>query len=100
MIGLAAGSADTEGLVNKCMTIAGVEAAFIAVEQQNGEIKVSFRSRPGIDVSKLAEQFGGGGHRQASGATLTGPLRVATSKLLSGFEELLRDESDSEDTDD
>ncbi len=92
--------ADTEGLVNKCMTIAGVQAAFIAVEQQNGEVKVSFRSRPGVDVSQLAEHFGGGGHRQAAGATLTDPLRVATSKILSAFEELLRVESDSEDPDD
>lgn len=94
-----ASRADTEGLVNKCMTIAGTEAAFIAVEQHNGEIKISFRSRPGVDVSQLAEQFKGGGHRQASGATLRGPLRVATSKVLTGFHELLGCELVEEETD-
>ncbi|MFK7817464.1 MAG: bifunctional oligoribonuclease/PAP phosphatase NrnA [Planctomycetaceae bacterium] len=80
---------DTEGLVNQCMTITGTQAAFTAVEQQNGRVKISFRSRPGVDVSQLAEQFGGGGHKQASGATLPGPIRVAVSKVLSGYEQLL-----------
>ncbi len=90
---------DTEGLVNKCLTIAGTEAAFIAVEQQNGAVKISFRSRPGVDVSVLAEKFNGGGHRQASGATMKGPLRVATSQVLSGFRELLGCEPAAEKTD-
>lgn len=84
---------DTEGLVNECLTIAGTQAAFIAVEQQNGRVKISFRSRPGADVSGLAEQFGGGGHKQASGATLPGPLRVATARVLDGFRALLKTES-------
>ena len=84
-----ASAADTEGLVNQCMTIAGTKAAFTAVEQLNKRIKISFRSRPCVDVSSLAEQFGGGGHKQASGATLEGPMRVAVSKVLAGFEELL-----------
>lgn len=80
---------DTEGMVNECLTISGTRAAFIAVELQNGRIKMSFRSRPGVDVSELAEQFGGGGHKQASGATMDGPIRVATSQVLSAFRRLL-----------
>ena len=80
-----ASAADTEGLVNQCLTIASTKAAFSAVEQQNGRVKISFRSRPGVDVSVLAEQFGGGGHKQASGATLPGPMRVAVSRVLTGF---------------
>ncbi len=80
-----ASAADTEGLVNQCLTIANTLAAFSAVEQQNGRVKISFRSRPGVDVSALAEQFGGGGHKQASGATLPGPMRVAVSRVLTSF---------------
>jgi phosphoesterase RecJ-like protein len=68
-------SSDTEDLVNECLKIAGTKGAFIAIEQQNRQVKVSFRSRvDGLDVAKISEQFGGGGHRQAAGATLPGPL--------------------------
>ncbi|MCH8830744.1 MAG: bifunctional oligoribonuclease/PAP phosphatase NrnA, partial [Planctomycetes bacterium] len=56
---------DTEDLVNECLRIAGTECAFIAIEQLNGRIKVSFRSRTNLNVAAVAEQFGGGGHKQA-----------------------------------
>ena len=45
-------------------------------------MKVSFRSRERIDVAKIAEQFGGGGHRLASGATLGMTLQDAEAKVL------------------
>lgn len=74
---------DTEDLVNECLRIGGTQCAFIAVEQLNKTVKISLRSRVGVDVAALAEQFGGGGHRQASGATLPGPLTEATQRILS-----------------
>ena len=46
----------------------------IFVEQASGQFKVSFRSRSDVDCSKLAEQFHGGGHKKAAGATVDGPL--------------------------
>ena len=46
---------DTEGLVNQCLTVAGSEAAFIAVELQTGQIKFSLRCRYPHDVASLAE---------------------------------------------
>ncbi len=76
---------DTEDLVNECLTISGVEAAFICIEQNNGCIKTSFRSRLHIDVSRVAEQFRGGGHKQAAGAILPGPLADAQAKVLSAI---------------
>ncbi len=87
---------DTEGMVNQCLTIHGVQAAFIAVAQQNKRIKLSFRSRPGVDVASIAEQFGGGGHKQASGATMEGPIRVAVGKVLAAFETALGADSEGE----
>jgi phosphoesterase RecJ-like protein len=80
---------DSEDLVNECLKIAGTECAFIAVEQPNKMIKISFRSRMGLDVATLAKQFGGGGHKQASGATLTGPLSEATQRVLNAFRAML-----------
>jgi phosphoesterase RecJ-like protein len=81
--------ADTEDLVNECLRIAGTECAFIAIEQQNKSIKVSVRSRKSIDVSKVAEQFGGGGHEQAAGAILPGPLEEAKSQILAAMKAIL-----------
>jgi phosphoesterase RecJ-like protein len=45
-------------------------------------VKVSFRSQARVDVAKIAEQFGGGGHRLASGATLADPLPEARARVL------------------
>ena len=77
--------ADTEDLVNECLRIGGVECAFIAVEQQNGGVKVSFRSRTNVNVALVAEQFGGGGHKQAAGAVLPGPLSAALTKVVAAM---------------
>lgn len=77
--------ADTEDMVNECLTIAGTEAAFILIEQNNGNIKASFRSKTHIDVSRVSEQFKGGGHKQAAGAILPGPLAEAQTKILTAM---------------
>jgi phosphoesterase RecJ-like protein len=81
---------DTEGLVNQCLTVAGSEAAFIAVELQTSQIKFSLRCRYPHDVAALAEQFSGGGHKLASGATLSGPLNVAVDRMRTAFLEMLK----------
>ncbi|NNJ24208.1 DHH family phosphoesterase [Alienimonas chondri] len=80
---------DSEGLANDCLRVGGTEAAFVAVEQPNGKVKLSFRSRGGCDVSALAAQFGGGGHRQASGAMIDGPLENAAETVRDAFESAL-----------
>jgi phosphoesterase RecJ-like protein len=71
---------DTEDLVND-LSVMGVEVRALFLEQREGSVKVSFRSRR-VDVARLAEQFGGGGHRQASGATVSGPLPTARERVL------------------
>ncbi|MFO0917976.1 MAG: DHHA1 domain-containing protein [Planctomycetaceae bacterium] len=76
---------DSEDLVNQCLKIDGTKAAFIAIEQANRQVKISFRSRTDVDVAQVAEQFGGGGHKQASGATLTGPLKSAVQQALAAM---------------
>jgi phosphoesterase RecJ-like protein len=52
------------------------------MEQPAGGVKVSFRSRDPIDVSKIAESFGGGGHRLASGAILQTSIEDAKRRVL------------------
>jgi len=80
---------DTEDVVNSCLTIEGVEAAFILVEQPDGRAKGSLRSRSQLSVAAIAEQFGGGGHRQAAGVMLPGPILEAQHKLLASFAEAM-----------
>ncbi|MEO2024759.1 MAG: bifunctional oligoribonuclease/PAP phosphatase NrnA [Fuerstiella sp.] len=81
--------ADTESLVNECLKIAGSEAAFIAVKLPSGQTKFSLRCRPPHDVAALAAQFGGGGHKLASGATLSEPLSDALPKVKEAFVRML-----------
>src|SRR5262249_34683245 len=71
---------DTEDMIN-AYNMPGVEVRLFFVEQREGTVKVSFRARR-ADVSKLAEQFGGGGHRLASGATVPGPFDGAREQVL------------------
>jgi phosphoesterase RecJ-like protein len=80
---------DTEDLVNYALAVAGVEAGLFFMEQPRGGVKVSFRSRARIDVARLAERFGGGGHRLASGATLDATLDDARARVLSAVKAAL-----------
>jgi phosphoesterase RecJ-like protein len=73
---------DTEDVINFTLDVGGTQAAVIFVEQRVGGIKVSFRSRAGLDCSQLAEQFGGGGHKAAAGAIINEPLAVVQPKVL------------------
>jgi phosphoesterase RecJ-like protein len=72
---------DSEDLINYIRCIGGVEVAVFFMEQPRGGVKVSFRSRH-VDVAKVAERFGGGGHRLASGATLETTLDDARARVL------------------
>jgi phosphoesterase RecJ-like protein len=72
---------DDADLVNMLAAIEG-DTALIFVEQKNGHVKVSWRARPGIDVSKIALQFGGGGHAAASGADIVGTLEGVREQVL------------------
>lgn len=73
---------DTEDVINSALGIAGTQVAVIFVEQQSGGFKISFRSRSPVDCSKLAEKYGGGGHKAAAGAFVNGPLAEVRSLVL------------------
>jgi phosphoesterase RecJ-like protein len=65
---------DTENLINECLRLDAVKVAALFVELRDGRIRCSLRSRGGVDVSAIAAQFGGGGHKAASGTYLPTPL--------------------------
>jgi phosphoesterase RecJ-like protein len=60
---------DMDGIVDYARSLAVVEIAVLLIEQFDGTVRVSLRSK-GVDVSKVASRFGGGGHKEASGFTL------------------------------
>jgi phosphoesterase RecJ-like protein len=73
---------DDADLINILSSIEEADIAIIFVEQQHGKVKVSWRSRPGWDVTKIAANFGGGGHAAASGAEIQGELSEVRSCVL------------------
>jgi phosphoesterase RecJ-like protein len=81
---------DTEDVINLTLQVGTAQVAMIMVEQQSGGFKISFRSRSAVDCSKLAEQFGGGGHKAAAGAFIKEPFEAAQAKLLDAVRAAMR----------
>ena len=73
---------DCEGLVNYALSIGDAEVAVFFRELPDGRFRVSLRSKGHLDVSPIAEEFGGGGHACASGLSVDGPLHAAVETVL------------------
>jgi phosphoesterase RecJ-like protein len=79
---------DCEGVANHLIGIAGVEAAaFLREVPEQKQVRLSLRSRRVLDVSVIAEKFGGGGHRNASGCSMEGTLAEVTSLIVAQMRE-------------
>jgi phosphoesterase RecJ-like protein len=74
---------DCEGLVNYVLSIRDVEVAAFFRELPDGRFRVSLRSKGKLNVARVAEMFGGGGHECASGCAVDGPLSEAVRAVLS-----------------
>jgi len=81
---------DDADLVNFMATITEAKVCLLFNEQHNGHTKVSWRSKPEIDISILAAEFGGGGHPSAAGAeikdTINRVQKVVLEKTLNFIE--------------
>ena len=73
---------DCEGLVNYALAIGDVQVAILFRELPDSRYRISLRSKGAVNVSAVAEHFGGGGHKCASGCSLDGPLAVAVSRVV------------------
>jgi phosphoesterase RecJ-like protein len=81
---------DDADMINVLSAISDAEVAVIFVEQPNGHVKVSWRARPGLDVSGIAQSFGGGGHASAAGANILGQLQEVRESVLSSTHSLIQ----------
>ncbi|HUN24200.1 MAG TPA: bifunctional oligoribonuclease/PAP phosphatase NrnA [Anaerolineales bacterium] len=85
----ALGDAD---VINVMSTVRDADVVVLFVEKPNREVKISWRSLTGLDVSSLAQEFGGGGHVAAAGANLYGvTLRHTQDKVLNRTRQALRE---------
>ena len=73
---------DTENLIDECQRIQTVDVAVLFVELADGRFRCSLRSKGKVDVRKIAQKYGGGGHILASGVNLQGPLDTAKTAIL------------------
>ena len=82
----------SEGFVNYARSIEGVKVAVLFKEDSKSpnKINISFRSKAGADVNKIASFFGGGGHVKASGCILEGKLAEVQAKVIAKAEESLK----------
>lgn len=72
-----------EGVIDALRLMAGVRIAILFKETRDGLTKLSLRSNDvACDVSKLAGQFGGGGHKMAAGANVDEPINQAEALVL------------------
>jgi phosphoesterase RecJ-like protein len=91
---------DSEDVINMTLAVKGTQVAIIFVEQagsalkggniKGGGVKISFRSRCHVDCAKLAEQFGGGGHKAAAGALVREPLDIVRTRVLDAARAAMR----------
>jgi phosphoesterase RecJ-like protein len=80
---------DDADLINFLSTIDEAKIAIIFVEHKNGHVKVSWRAKPGMDVSQIALSYGGGGHPAAAGADIPGTLADIQPKIIKDTLKLL-----------
>jgi bifunctional oligoribonuclease and PAP phosphatase NrnA len=73
---------DTEGLINLPLTAREIQAVVFFKSGPGGEVRVSMRSKYDVDVRRVANEFGGGGHKNAAGFTVNGPLESVRPGIL------------------
>lgn len=72
---------ETEGFIDTLKIVNEAKVAALLKQQDEGEWKVSLRSRGRVDVSAIAQSFGGGGHARAAGFTRKGTLEQVASEI-------------------
>jgi phosphoesterase RecJ-like protein len=76
---------ETEGIIDYLRAVRLARAAALFVELPDGAVRVSMRSRGKTDVGDVALRFGGGGHVNAAGCTVPGPMREAQERVLAAL---------------
>lgn len=73
---------DTEGLINLPLTAREIQAVVFFKVTDTGELRVSMRSKYDVDVRRVANEFGGGGHKNAAGFSVAGALEDVRPAII------------------
>jgi phosphoesterase RecJ-like protein len=85
---------DSDGFVNYPMSVGEIEACAFLKETAPGVYRTSLRSKGDVNVARIAEKFGGGGHRNAAGCTLTGDWEETERNIIALLVEAVENRSD------
>lgn len=77
---------DSDGIVNHALSVGDVEAVAFFKEISPGIYRISLRSKGKNNVAKLAELFGGGGHRNAAGCRIEGEFDDVKRRVIEGLQ--------------
>jgi phosphoesterase RecJ-like protein len=77
---------DTEGLINLPLTVKEIQSVVFFKQNEGDEYRVSMRSKGDIDIGAVAKEFGGGGHKNAAGCSVTGPIDTLQKLFLEKIE--------------
>jgi phosphoesterase RecJ-like protein len=80
---------DADGLINIPLTVKEIQAVAFFKEIAPDSFRISLRSKGAVDVNRVANAFGGGGHTNAAGCTLQGPYLEVRAKLLAELTQVL-----------
>src|SRR5436853_3733742 len=77
---------DADGIVNQALSVGEVEAVAFFKELADGVYRISLRSKGRTNVAKVAETFGGGGHRNAAGCRIEGDFDAVKRRVIDGLQ--------------
>jgi phosphoesterase RecJ-like protein len=81
---------DSENFIDYLRVIEGNRVTFVLKELSDGKTRVNLRSKNDYDVQKVAAEFGGGGHRNASGCTINTGLEESERLILAEIKKILK----------
>ena len=88
---------DTEGLINLPLTVKEIQAVVFFKESGPDEWRISMRSKGAVDINAVAKEFGGGGHKNASGCTARGTFEqlkaLFRERILNQIDQVTGDRS-------
>jgi bifunctional oligoribonuclease and PAP phosphatase NrnA len=80
---------DTEGIINLPLTVKEIQAVVFFKQGEGEEYRVSMRSKGDIDIGAVAKEFGGGGHKNAAGCTVSGHIDTLQKLFIEKIEEAI-----------
>jgi bifunctional oligoribonuclease and PAP phosphatase NrnA len=73
---------DLDFIIDEARKLAGCKLYILGKEYEQGQFRISMRSRENVNVKSIAQTFGGGGHKNAAGMTIKGSWTDVLERVL------------------